>query len=716
MSIPSRSSASSMLEYALEYARHNMPVFPCNPDKSPATKNGFYDATTDENEIRAWWSQRPHTPIGLRTGEANGVFVLDVDGEEGRDTLSVLETENEALPATYTVSTRGGGEHRYFKHPGFKIKSTNGVIGPKLDVRGDGGYVIAPPSPGYTASRGSPDTVAHAPGWLIELVRDDREANAEPLGDTIPERQRNTSLTSLAGSMRLRNASTASILAALNEENQQKCHPPLSWREIVNIARSVGRYAPGSLPTTDLGNAERLAGRHGHDLVHVYGLGWHVWTGLIWERDETGQVERRAKETVRSIYEEAAQTADDEKRKTLATWAKQSESASRLGAMISLARSEPGIPLKADQLDSEPWLLNVQNGTLDLRTGDLRPHERDDLITKLAPMEYDTDAAAPTWEKVLEQVLPNQAVREFVQRYAGYSLTGDVSEQILLFLYGTGANGKSTLINALLEVMGDYAKQAAPELLTLKHGAHPTELADLKGARFVASIEVEEGKRLAESLVKQMTGGDRIKARFMRQDYFEFDPTHKIWLAANHRPVVRGTDHAIWRRIKLVPFEVTIPEPEQDPKLPEKLRAELPGILAWVVRGCLEWQREGLGEPEEVRSATESYRADMDPIGEFLEEMCILNENAWTAASELRRGYLGWAKDAGENPLDWHAVTDRLKERGCREKRRHVGRGWQGIELLQPIIEDITKEDDSAESYDRMVDERMSKLKRCTGK
>jgi putative DNA primase/helicase len=704
-----------MLEYALKYARGGLAVFPCKPDKSPDTPNGFYDATTEESKIEVWWSERTNAFIGLRTGEEAGFVVLDVDGREGRETLSALEAENEALPDTYTVRTRSGGEHRYFRHPGFKIKSTNGVIGPKLDVRGDGGYVIAPPSSGYAVAQGSPDSVVDAPEWLIELVREDREASAEPLGDTIPERQRNTSLTSLAGSMRLRNASTASILAALNEENQRKCRPPLSWREIVNIARSVGRYAPGSLPTTDLGNAERLAGRHGHDLVHVYGLGWHVWTGRIWERDETGQVERRAKETVRSIYEEAAQTADDEKRKALATWAKQSESASRLGAMISLARSEPSIPLKADQLDSDPWLMNVQNGTLDLRTGDLKPHERDDLITKLAPVEYDPDATAPTWEKVLEQVLPNQAVRDFVQRYAGYSLTGDVSEQILLFLYGTGANGKSTLINALLEVMGDYAKQAAPELLTLKHGAHPTELADLKGARFVASIEVEEGKRLAESLVKQMTGGDRIKARFMRQDFFEFDPTHKIWLAANHRPVVRGTDHAIWRRIKLVPFEVTIPEPKQDPKLPEKLRAELPGILAWVVRGCLEWQREGLGEPEEVRSATESYRADMDPIGEFLEEMCILNENAWTAASELRRGYLGWAKDAGENPLDWHAVTDRLKERGCREKRRHVGRGWQGIELLQPVIED-GMEEDSVDTYDRMVDERMSELKRCTGK
>jgi putative DNA primase/helicase len=522
----------------------------------------------------------------------------------------------------------------------------------------------------------------------------DRALPARDLGEVIPESRRNVSLTSLAGSMRLRGASTTAILAALSEENRIKCKPPLLWREVVSIAKSVGRYPPGSLPTTDLGNAERLVGRHGHDLVHVYGLGWHVWTSQLWERDETGQVERRAKETVRSIYEEAAHVAQDEKRKTLAKWAKQSESVSRLGAMIALARSEPGIPLKADQLDADPWLLNVQNGSLDLRTGDLRPHDRSDLITKLAPVAYDRDAEAPAWESFLGRILPNAAVRKFLQRYAGYSLTGDVSEQILLFLYGTGANGKSTLLNTLLEMMGNYAQQAAPELLTIKRGAHPTELADLQGARFVASIEVEEGKRLAESLVKQMTGGDRIKARFMRRDFFEFDPTHKIWLAANHKPVVRGTDHAIWRRIKLVPFEVTIPEPERDPNLPEKLRAELPGILAWAVRGCLDWQREGLDEPEEIRAATEEYREDMDPLQEFFEEWCLFREDHWTTSADIRGAYQGWAQKAGERPLDWHMVAARLKERGCREKRRHQGRGWQGIELYTPIPDDSDDPDE----------------------
>ncbi len=684
-----------MLEAALDYAQRGMPIFPCKEDKSPATPNGFHGATTDKSQIRTWWAERPHAKIGFRTGGTSGVFVLDIDnGEEGRAALTRLESEHGALPETYTVRTpgnqekdKGPGEHRYFRYSGIKVKSSVSEIGTNLDVRGDSGYAIVPPSPGYQAASGSLAKVAEAPKWLAEMVRDERPGQAQDLGETIPESRRNASLTSLAGSMRLRGASTTAILAALGEENRLKCRPSLPWREVVSIAKSVGRYAPGSLPRTDTGNAERLVGRHGHDLAHVHGVGWLVWAGARWRRDETGEVERRAKESVRSIHEEAAQVADHERRKAFSKWAVASESVGRIRAMIALAKSEPGIPLKADQLDPDPWLLNVRNGTLDLRTGDLRPHDRGDLITKLAPVEHDPDAKAPVWEKFLGQILPNAAVRRFLQRYAGYSLTGDVSEQILLFLYGSGANGKSTLLNTLLEVMGDYAQQAAPELLTIKRGAHPTELADLQGARFVASVEVEEGKRMAESLVKQMTGGDRIKARYMRHDFFEFEPTHKIWLAANHQPVVRGTDHAIWRRIKLVPFEVTIPEPERDPKLPERLRAELPGVLAWAVRGCLEWQREGLGEPEEVRAATDAYREDMDPLREFFEEGCVFREDAWTASSDIRSAYQGWARETGERPLEWQIVAGRLKERGCHEKRRHRGRGWQGVQLNMPEID-----------------------------
>ncbi len=437
--------------------------------------------------------------------------------------------------------------------------------------------------------------------------------------------------------------------------------------------------------TTDLGNAERLIDRHGEDLkyVHAWG-GYLLYDGQRWAADQCGAVKFKAAETVRNIYHEAGDALDKEERKALASHAKKSESQSRIEAMLSLA--EHMIAVKPGGLDLNPWLLNVENGTVDLCTGELHLHQRDDLITKLAPVEYDPDATAPNFEAFLEQVLPSEDLRRFVQRAIGYSLTGDVSEQVLLFMYGAGANGKSTLINVMLAMLGEYGMQAAPELLTAKPGTHPTELADLQGARLAASVEVEDGRRLAESLVKQLTGGDRIKARFMRQDFFEFEPTHKVVLAANHKPTIRGTDHAIWRRIKLVPFEVTIPKAEQDPHLFEKLRAELPGILAWAVRGCLDWQQNGLGEPEEVRAATAEYRAEMDVIAAFLDERCVVHERATTTAQALYDAYTTWCDEYREKPEKQRSFGLRLTERGFGSYKITAGphkdrKGWRGIGL-----------------------------------
>ncbi len=703
MMVPEREGL--VLEAALAYAAQGAPIFPCKPDKSPRTANGFYAATTDEDQIRRWWAAHPSDLIGLRTGKVSSVFVLDVDnGGEGLASLAKLEAERGRLPETYTVRTPGNpgkgkepGEQRYFRYPpdAGKVKSSVSELGTNLDVRGDGGYVIAPPSYGYTKDSGEFGVFAEAPRWLVEMVRDDGPERSHEIGEVIPDGRRNASLTSLAGSMRLRGASATAILAALVEENSIKCHPPLPWREVAAIAKSVGRYAPGSLPRTDTGNAERLVGRHGHDLKYVYGIGWFVWNGTHWRRDKTGEVERRAKETVRSIHEEAAKVANDEERRQLAKWAITSESVSRIRAMISLAMSEPGVPIeKVEELDRDPWLLNLLNGTLDLRTGELRDHRREDLITKLAPVEYDNHAEALIWEAFLETVVPDEDTRRFLQRAVGYSLTGVVGEKVLPCLLGRGDTGKTTFIEAVMDLLGDdYAAPAAPDLLLSKRGtSHPTELADLLGKRFVPTVEVEEGRRLAESLVKQLTGGDRIKARYMREDFFEFRPTHKVWLAANHPPIIRGGDDAIWNRVKKVPFNVVIPKERQDRGLREKLRAESAGILAWAVRGCLEWQRDGLGEPGEVAAATAEYREDMDTFAEFLSEKCVLGAEEWVPVTKLRRTYADWCRDTGEYVLSWEVIAGRLRERGCFPKRgREKGhknpvRGWQGISVQEPEV------------------------------
>lgn len=272
---------------------------------------------------------------------------------------------------------------------------------------------------------------------------------------------------------------------------------------------------------------------------------------------------------------------------------------------------------------------------------------------------------------------------DFLQRSVGYSLTGDVGEQVLFFLHGSGANGKSTFINAIFDTLGgDYAVQSAPDLLVQKSGErHPTEVADLQGKRLVASIEVEDGRRMAEGLVKQLTGGDLLKARHMREDFFQFKPTHKLYLVANHKPAVRGTDYAIWRRIRMIPFEVQIPDGERDARLPEKLRAEAPGILAWAVRGCLAWQRTGLAAPVEVTAATEAYRLESDSLGAFLAECTVRVADARTKAKTLYDAYAKWAAAGNLPPLNLMRFGNAMTERGFEKDTTRIGVQYVGIGL-----------------------------------
>jgi putative DNA primase/helicase len=469
---------------------------------------------------------------------------------------------------------------------------------------------------------------------------------------------------------------------------------------------------------TDLGNTKRLVRLHGQDLRHVRVLGWLRWDGRRWERDETSEIMRRAKAVSLGYYGDAqraldrakeaaadmqaGQNADDpatseiaERRLkdaqrlagALASWGKASQARARIESMVTLAQSEAGIVARQDDFDTHPWLLTVANGTLDLRSGTLRAHDRADMITKAAPVAYDPTAACPRWLAFLARVMADNAeLIDFLQRVVGYCLTGDVSEQSLFFLHGAGSNGKSTFLKTILAMLGkEYAMQAAADVLIAGKDRHPTELADLAGARLVASIEVEEGKRLAEALVKQLTGGDPVKARFMRQDFFQFEPTFKLLLAANHKPTIRGTDYAIWRRVKLIPFTVTIGESEKDPHLLEKLLGELPGILAWAVAGCLAWQREGLQVPDAVKAATEAYRAESDTLGAFLAECTEQGPGLQTQAGPLFTAYLAWAKASNERELTRVAFGRQLEERGFDKYKDPGKRTWfyTGLGLTQ---------------------------------
>jgi putative DNA primase/helicase len=445
---------------------------------------------------------------------------------------------------------------------------------------------------------------------------------------------------------------------------------------------SVDRFS-----CSDLGNGQRLVARHGRDLRYIYPWKkWFVWDGRRFTLDDTGEVQRRAKETVKSIYDEASGSSEEERRKALARHAAQSESETKRRSMIAAAQSEDGVAVRPEELDTDLWLLNCLNGTIDLRTGNLRPHQREDLITKLCPVEFKPQADCSLWLRFLKQILENEDLISFVQKAIGYSLTGLTQEQCFFILYGLGANGKTTLLETFKRLLSDYAAQASMEtFLAKRRDGVSNDIAALRGARLVAAVEVEEGRFLSEALIKRLTGEDEISARFLYCEAFTYRPQCKLWLGTNHKPVIRGSDHAIWRRIHLIPFTVQIPEPEQDRTLQEKLRQELPGILNWAVEGCRRWQAEGLEAPPEVSTATKAYQDEMDVLGDFLAECCITGSGLSVSAADLFKAYRSWAEGNGEkSSLTQQSFGTELTARGFVPKRGSGGKRLRlGLKLQE---------------------------------
>jgi putative DNA primase/helicase len=438
------------------------------------------------------------------------------------------------------------------------------------------------------------------------------------------------------------------------------------------------------LQPTDMGNGYRFARQH-RDEARFNGLAnkWFLWDTKRWAEDTSGAAMRLAKRTVQNIYHEAAMPTDEEARKVLAKHAIKSEADGRLTAMLHQAQSE--LPVRVEEFDVDLFSLNCDNGIVDLRTGELRPHDRKAMHTKLSPVAYDSTATAPKWTAFLDRIFDGDAsLIGFVQKAVGYSLTGDVSEQCLFLLHGRGENGKSVLLKTIAALVADYGQATRTETwMTKRPGGVSNDVAALRGARFVSAVETDDGQRLAESTVKALTNGDAVRARFLFQESFEFQPQFKIWLAANHKPEIRGTDHAIWRRIRLIPFNVTIPALERIAHLDEELRAELPGVLAWAVEGCLAWQREGLGEPLAVKEATADYKDEMDMLGEFFADRCEVGEHYQATAGELFAAYESWCQSTGEPKQSQRWLGLRLKERGFEQSKSKHSRFWKGIGLIR---------------------------------
>jgi P4 family phage/plasmid primase-like protien len=467
----------------------------------------------------------------------------------------------------------------------------------------------------------------------------------------------------------------------------------------------------------DTGNADRLADLYGHELVYcTERKSYHVWTGQQWKFDEFVEVERRAETTILEAFGEVKRITDGEKRKAFLRFVNSSLSRAALANMMHLAKKKVR-QVSANDFDRDPWTLNTENGTVDLRTGELRAHRPEDLLSRLIRLRYDPHAECPRFMAFLFRIMgghPDASESEnvraeqlvsYLQRVFGCAATGK-PEKLLFVLYGEGNNGKTTLLEVIRDALVDkeYAGQVQVDSLMIRpkeamsNNAVNTDLADLQGCRFVSSSEVEQGQRLSLSRVKYLTGLGQVKARRLRENMITFQPTYKLFLDCNHRPVITDPNDAIWNRVKCIPFRIQIPDAEIDKDLPAKLRSELQGILRWIVEGAVLYHREGLGDPPDVAAATEQYRQESDRLKEFFEDRCFLaptgdgpswkKDGCWVPVADLYAAYASWAEATGNKyPLSKDSFDERLQKLGRKRDRvrRDGGREskqvrvWLGI-------------------------------------
>lgn len=691
-----------MSRAALRYAESGWAVFPLKPgSKLPATSNGFKDATRDRNRIAAMFNGS--TNVGAVPPE--GTVVLDVDGPDAHKRLAELGYE---LPETAHQETPHG-DHYVYRAP-VKLRQTAGEICEGVDTRVAGrGYIVVAPSKvdGKSYTWTTPPlngNISPAPQWLIDatierpapprrerdttgpigkfnsrhtcqeiLERNGYERDARRCYAPVVARYRRPGSTSgLAGVAVFDDGTCYSHHAdALNDGHSHDAFDVYRLLEHDgDLQRALTAAAPAAPDPvqadsvddrqsvqvtssgTDLANARLLCELHGDKLRHVVPWKkWLTWDGARWALDTTGEAWRCAKSVADALADPNAKPTKVE------SW-------SGIKAMMELAATEPEVAVSPDQLDADPHLFNVTNGTLDLRTGGLRSHNPADLLTKVAGTKYDPDASAPVFVKFLEEIHPDPDMRLFLARMFGHALLGKVIEHVLTIQHGVGANGKSTLSEAVCTAFGDYAKPVDPGLLIDRGEVHPTGVASLFGLRLALTHELDSGRRLAEATVKRLTGGDRIAARRMREDFWEFDPSHSIVMHTNHRPVVKGTDEGIWRRLRLVPFDVVIPEEERDTSLPEKLAEELPGILAWIVDGYSMWAEKGLAEPKAVVDATDKYRKESDDLGAFIDEQCVVGGMGNVKSSHLFAAWAAWCEAENIKAGSNKAFSEAMELRG----------------------------------------------------
>ena len=464
---------------------------------------------------------------------------------------------------------------------------------------------------------------------------------------------------------------------------------------------------PTVSPCTHLANSYRIRHYFKGRIWYALGVGWILWAGKFWRPDPTNEgaiatgfvdsLSRRIAAEAGAITRRASEEADGDRRKALMTqaeallkWAVQSENERTIAAGLKLTKH--ALLIEYSTLNADPWLFNCQNGTVDLRTGTLRPHDPADLITFLSPVVFDAAATCPTWLRFLSEVFAGDMdMVAFIQRAVGWSLTGVVKERALFFLYGdTGKNGKTTMVETIMKLVGTcgessygYGRKVSADTFMKSKNTEDNQrkAATLAGPRFVCTSEVDEEHRLNEQLIKDITGGDTLEGRRLYQEAFTFKPQFKPWMYGNHKPEIRGTDDAIWSRVRLVPFEVSF-KGREDLELADKLEAELSGIFNWAIQGCLDWQRHGLQPPAKVQAATQAYRDEMDVFGPFIAECCVIHRNAEVRANELWNAYKAWCAENGVKEQSQHKLGKYLNAKGTHIERSN-GIKRIGIGLLE---------------------------------
>jgi putative DNA primase/helicase len=641
----------------------------------------------------------------MPTGSASGRIVIDVDPRHGGDkALQELQEKYGMLPPTLEVKTGSGGLHLHFQRNGAKVRNSAGKLGKGLDVRGDGGYVILPPSAHQSGNRyqwvDESQPLLDMPRWLERLLVEKQprlsRVNGEGRGAKIPLGQRNDFLASVAGRFRREGVSEEIILEVLLGRNEKDRDPPLPEAEVRRIAKSIVRYEPedgqvrvGST-REDTSNAERFARQHKDSVRFWHGRNkWLLWTGNHWAEDQYGGTAELAKKTARSIYHEAAALPDKEAAQ-MGRWAERSLNREKVNALMDLAKTDERIRITTDRLDCDPWLLNFMNGTVDLRTGNLRPHRREDYITKLVRCDYIPNLIGPRWSLFLQQTF-GEELANVVQKAIGYAISGITSEKVMFLLWGPTDSGKTTFLASLREVFIDYSSLIQIETLMWSKNQDnnsSADLADLRGARLAITSETEEDQRLREAKLKRITQGmGDIKTTRKYENPITFPETHKLWMDCNHQPVVRGCDDAIWNRLIPIPCTHKLADAERDPDLNAKLIREREAIVSWAVAGAMRWHKEGLGRPEIVEQARSEWRERMDVMGEFLSECCVEQEAASAESFELYRAYKEWSEKQGHaHPMTATAFGLRLGERGFKgdkapKTRRKV---YKGLRLMTP--------------------------------